>query len=182
MSFTLLGHLMRGGGGGGHPKRTVNTTYLEFPTLGTSKIKVLQKKSDIVTTQKGHASYVKHELGSMCAFFSLFGYWVCAAGWGGSLKGLVGNLLVQIFALGTSKIQASESFFYMMATHNDQSSFEKHALGPICVFFPLLRVCVLGSRGVSQGTGARPPSAAFHRWQFQNRGFRDFFLNCNHSQ
>ena len=68
-----------------------------FFTLGSSKIEDV-KKIDIVGTQNERPSYVKHDLGSICAFFSLFWYWVCAGG--GSPKGLEDNLFVQILALG----------------------------------------------------------------------------------
>ena len=42
-------------------------------------------------------------------FFILFGYWV---GGGGSPKGLVHNLLMQFFTLGSSKIEVSETYFF----------------------------------------------------------------------
>ena len=41
-------------------------------------------------------------------FFTLFGYWVRE---GGSPKGLVHNLLVQFFTLGSSKIEVLETYF-----------------------------------------------------------------------
>ena len=44
-------------------------------------------------------------------FFTSFGYWVHKGG-GGSPKGLVYNLLMQFFTLGSSKIEVSETFFY----------------------------------------------------------------------
>ena len=39
-------------------------------------------------------------------FFTIFGNWVCGAG-GLSPKGLVHNLLMQLFTLGSSKIEVS---------------------------------------------------------------------------
>ena len=42
-------------------------------------------------------------------FFNLFGYWVCKGG--GSLKGLVHNLLLQFFTLDSSKIKVFETYF-----------------------------------------------------------------------
>ena len=42
-------------------------------------------------------------------FFSLFGYWL---GWGGPPKGLVHNLLMQFFTLGSSKIEVFKTCFY----------------------------------------------------------------------
>ena len=42
-------------------------------------------------------------------FFTLFGYWV----WGGGVgTGLVHNLLMQFFTLGSSKIEVSKTFFF----------------------------------------------------------------------
>ena len=41
--------------------------------------------------------------------FTLFGYW---APGGGSPKGLVHNLLLQFFTLGSSKIEVFETCFY----------------------------------------------------------------------
>ena len=47
----------------------------------------------------------------MYIFFTLFGYWVPGVG-GGSPKGLVHNLLVQFFTLGSSKIEVFETCFF----------------------------------------------------------------------
>ena len=41
--------------------------------------------------------------------FTLFGYWV---GGGGASKGLVHNLLMQLFSLGSSKIEVLETCFF----------------------------------------------------------------------
>ena len=43
-------------------------------------------------------------------FFTLFGYQV--RGGGGSPKGLVHNLLMQFFTLGSSKIEVSETSYF----------------------------------------------------------------------
>ena len=44
-------------------------------------------------------------------FFTFFGYWV-GVGWGGgSPKGLVYNLLVQLFGMSSPTIKVSETFF-----------------------------------------------------------------------
>ena len=47
-------------------------------------------------------------------FFILFGYWV--GGGGGSPKGLVHNLLMQFFTLGSSKIEVFETCFFDIVT------------------------------------------------------------------
>ena len=46
-------------------------------------------------------------------FFTLFGYWAIGRTGGGGVspKGVVHNLLVQVFTLGCSKIAVSETSF-----------------------------------------------------------------------
>ena len=46
-------------------------------------------------------------------FFTLFGYWPHG---GGSPKGLVPNLLMQFFTLGSSKIEVFETCFFDIVT------------------------------------------------------------------
>ena len=74
-------------------------------------------------------------------FFTLFGY--CAPGGGGggvSPKGLVHNLAVQFFTLGSSKIEVfGTSFFVVVITQNDHPMYVKHVLGHIYSFFTLFR-------------------------------------------
>ena len=48
---------------------------MQFFTLGSSKIEVFETCFyDIVTTQYDHPRYVKHVLGRIYVFFTLFGY------------------------------------------------------------------------------------------------------------
>ena len=55
-------------------------------TLGSSKIEVFEPcVFDIVTTQNDHSSYVKHVLGRIYVFLTLFGYQVRGGGGGGLL-------------------------------------------------------------------------------------------------
>ena len=54
--------------------------------------------------------YVKHVLGSIYVFFTLFRYQ--APGGGGPPEGLVRNLLMQFFTLGSSKIKVFETCFF----------------------------------------------------------------------
>ena len=83
---------------------------MQFFTLGSSKIEVFETCFfDIVTTSNDHPRYVKHDLGRIYVFFTLFGYG--AGGWG-SPKGLVHNLLMQFFTLDSSKIQVFETCFF----------------------------------------------------------------------
>ena len=74
---------------------------MQFFALGRSKIEVCKTYFfDIVTAHNDHPSYVKCVLGCIYVLFTLFGYWV----WRGQVspKGLVHNLLMQFFALGTA--------------------------------------------------------------------------------
>ena len=68
------------GGVGGSPKGLVRNLLFHFFTLGSSKFEVLQTYFfHVVITQNDHPRYVKHDLGRIYVFFTLFGYWV----WGG---------------------------------------------------------------------------------------------------
>ena len=75
---------------------------MQFFTLGSSKIEVFETCFfDIVTTQNDHPRYVKHVLGCICVFFTVFGYQVRGGGGGGAPRGLVHNLLMPFFTLGS---------------------------------------------------------------------------------
>ena len=53
----------------------VHNLLMQFFTLDGSKIEVFETCfDDIVTTQHDHPSYVKHVLGRIYVFFTLFGY------------------------------------------------------------------------------------------------------------
>ena len=106
MFFTLFGYWVRGGGS---PKGLVHNLLMQFFTLDSSKIEVFETCFfDIVITQNDHSSNVKHVLGCIYVFFTLFGYWV-----GGGLLGvLVHNLLVQFFTVESSKIEVFETCFF----------------------------------------------------------------------
>ena len=85
---------------------------MQLFTLGSSKIEVFETCFyDIVTTQNDHPRYVKHVLGRIYMFFTLFGYWP-HGGVGGAPKGLVHNLLMQFFTLDSSKIEVFKTGFY----------------------------------------------------------------------
>ena len=86
----------------------MHNLLMQLFTLYSSKTEVSETDFFyLVTTQYDHPRYVKHFLGSICVFFTLFGYWVRG---GGSPKGLVHNLLMQLFTLGTSKIEFLECY------------------------------------------------------------------------
>ena len=46
-------------------------------------------------------------------FFTLFGYWAGGGGGGGSL-GIGAQLALQFFTLGSSKIEVSETYFFLI--------------------------------------------------------------------
>ena len=53
----------------------VHKLLMQFFTVGSSKIKVFETCfSDIVTTRYDHPNYVKHVLGRIYVFFTLFWY------------------------------------------------------------------------------------------------------------
>ena len=67
----------------------------------------------------------------------------------GLVNGPVHNLLMQFFNLGSSKIEVFETcFFDIVTTQNDISSYAKHVLGRIYVFFTLFGYWVGGGGGL----------------------------------
>ena len=49
-------------------------------------------------------------------FFTLFGYYLPGGGGGGARKGRVHNLLMQLFSLGSSKMEVFETCFFDIVT------------------------------------------------------------------
>ena len=107
MFFTLFGYWPHGGG----VSQGIGTQpAMRVFTLDSSKMEVFKTCFfDIVTTQYDHPSYLKHVLGRIYMFFTLFGYWV---GVGRSPKGLVHNLLMQFFTLDSSKMEVFKTCFF----------------------------------------------------------------------
>ena len=104
--FILFGGT--GGGSQGIGTQPVNAVFQP----GQLKIEVFESGFfDIVTTQNDHPRYLKHFLGRIYVFFTLFGYQVRGGGGGGSPRGLVHNLLVQFFTPDSSKIEVFETCF-----------------------------------------------------------------------
>ena len=68
-------------GGGGVSQGLVHNLLMQFGTLGSSKIEVLETCFyDIMTTQYDHPRYVKHVLAGIYVFFTRFGYEVGGGG------------------------------------------------------------------------------------------------------
>ena len=87
---------------------------MQLFTLRSSKTEVFETCFyDILTTRYDHPKYVKHVSGRIYLFFTLFGYWVWG---GGASKGCVHNLLLQVFSLGSSKIEVFEICFFDTTT------------------------------------------------------------------
>ena len=97
---------------------------------------------------------------------------------GGSANGVVHNLLMQFFALYSSKTKVSETYFFdIMTTHNDQPSYVKHVLRHIYVFFTPFGDWVWGGGGgVTQWSGTQPTYATFRSVQLKNQSFRNLFF------
>ena len=92
------------------PKGWVHNLLMQIFTLGSSKIKGSKTYFFvIVTTQYDHPRYVKHALGRIYMFFTLFGYLVQV---GGGLPRDWYHLLMQCCTLDSSKIEVFEPFFY----------------------------------------------------------------------
>ena len=115
---------------------------------------------------------MKHVLCCIYVFFTLFGYLVRA---GGCPKGLVHNVRVHFFTLGSSKMQVYETYFFdTMITQNNHPRHVKHVLGRISVFFTLFAYWAHGRVGGgwgSQGIGAQPASGVFHPRFLKNGSF-----------
>ena len=89
------------------------------------------------------------------------------------------NLIMQFFNPDGSKMEVFETFFFdIVTTQNDISSYAKHILGRIYVFFTLFGCWVRGGGGggVSQGIGTQPACAVFQPRQLKNRSFRNLFF------
>ena len=162
MFFTLFGYWPHGGGGGGgSPKGLAHNLLMRFFTLDSSKMEVFQTCFfDIVTTQCDHPSYLKHVFGRIYMFFTLFGYWV---GGGRSPKGLVHNLLMQLFTLDSSKMEVFKTCFFRYCDHlKSPSMLCKACFRPyLHVFHP---IWVLGWEGGLPRDWYTTCSCSFSLW------------------
>ena len=102
-----------GGGGGGSQGIGTQPAYAAFH-LGQLKNWSFRRSFFWYRDHLKWPRYVKHVLGRIYVFFTLFGYYV--GGGGGSPKGLVHNLLMQFFTLGTSKIEVFEPYILDIVT------------------------------------------------------------------
>ena len=81
----------------------LHNLLMQFFTLGSSKIEVFETCFyDIVITQNDHPRYVKHVLGRIYVFFTLFGYQVPGGG-GGVSQGIGTQPACAVFHSGQLK-------------------------------------------------------------------------------
>ena len=78
---------------------------------------------------------------------------VVGGGGGGLPRGLGHNLLMQFSRLSSSELKISQTdFFDILTIQNDEISYVKHVLAPLCMFFTLF-VCSGGGGGLPRGPG-----------------------------
>ena len=87
--------------GGGGARDWYTTSSCCFLPWTTKKSQFSDLVFDTMITQNDHPRYVKHILAHIYAFLTLFGHWAHRGG--GGPKGLVHNLVIQLFPLGSSK-------------------------------------------------------------------------------
>ena len=108
MFFTLFGYWV---GGRGAPKGLVHNLLMRLFILDSSKMEVFKTCFfDILTTHYDHPSYLKHILGRIYMFFTLFGYWV--GGGGGGSQGNGTQPAYAVFHPGQLKNGSFQNLFF----------------------------------------------------------------------
>ena len=165
-----------GVGGGGVPRGLGHTTCLcSFQASAAQKWKFSETDFfDTLTIQNDQISYVKHVLDPVCVFFTQFG---CGGGGGGVPRGLGHTTCLCSFqASAAQKWKFSETdFFDTLTIQNDQISYVKHVLDPVCVFFTLFGC---GGGGGPRGLGHTAclcsfQASAAQKWKFSETDFFD---------
>ena len=122
-----------------------SNALLQTPTFHSMTLKMLPCWSDvempcmvgmnfswlnwgISTIHTDQIFYAKHVSVSLYVFFTLFG---CLD----EGKGIGDNLVMRFSTLYSSKIEISNTNFFIPCIHNDQISYVKHVLDPLHVFF-----------------------------------------------
>ena len=89
----------------------VHNLLIQFFAPDSSKIEVSETWFyDIVTPQYDHPRYVKHVLGRIYMFFTLFGYW--PHGGGGVSQGIVTQPAYAVFHPGQLKNGSFRNLFF----------------------------------------------------------------------
>ena len=123
----------------------VHNLLVQLFTLDSSKIEVFELCFyDIVSTQYDHPRYVKHVLGRIYMFLTLFGY-RRHGGWGGvgggGSQGIGTQPAFSDFRSGQLKNRSLRTLLFWYCDHqNDHPTYVKHVLGRIYVFFTLFGV------------------------------------------
>ena len=105
-----------GGGGGG--SKGARGLLLQFSSLGSSKMEISETDFfDTLPIQNDQISYLKHVLAPVYVYFfypilPYMGVWE-RVGWG-LQRGLGHNLLMQFSRLGDTKMQISETDFFLI--------------------------------------------------------------------
>ena len=152
----------------------VHNLLMQFFTPGSSKIEVFELCFfDVVTTQNDHPRYVKHVLGRVYMFFTLFGYWPH----GGGVSQEIGTQpAYAVFTPDSSKIEGFEICFNdIVATQNDHPRYVKHVSDRIYMFFTLFGYWAHGG-GVLPRDWYTTCLCSFHPGQLKNRRFRNLFF------
>ena len=101
---------IRSGGGGGLP--STHNLLMQFFTPDSSKMEVFEACFfDVVTTQNDHPRYLKHVLGRICMFFTLFGY---RAGGGGVKRDWYTTCLCSFLAYTGQKSKFPKLMFLIL--------------------------------------------------------------------
>ena len=91
----------------------MHNLLMQFFTLESSKVEVFKTPFffHIMITYNDHPRHGKHVLCCICVFFHII--WVLGArgGGGGANKGLLHNLSMQFFTVGSLKIEVLELYF-----------------------------------------------------------------------
>ena len=109
-------------GGGGGPKGLVHNPLMQLFTLDKSKIKVFEFFFDTVITLNDPLRYVKHVLGCIYFFFTLFGYWVCGGGGGGGGQGIGTQPAYAVVHPRQLKKQRFRNFLFAFRDHPKSAS------------------------------------------------------------
>ena len=142
MFFNLFGYWVRGS-----LKGLVDTLLMIIFTPSSPKSQFPKLISlDIVITQIDQPTYVWCVVGHIDEFFTLFRSLVGVGGLGGIPKGLVHNLLFQVFALESSKITKRKLFDQIQAGPCIwQNTTYPPVLGFLGLFaYPTPRGCIVG--------------------------------------
>ena len=138
-------------GGGGGSKGLKHNFFMQFFTLGSSKIKVSETffwRSDIwnakKTTHHEHPSYGKHVSANIDMFFT---YVEIRWGGGGLPRDWYTTCCCSFSPWTAEKLKFLQIFvFDFMTTHIEHPSHAKHVLGNIYVFFYEYWVCIARGR------------------------------------